>query len=285
MAILSLICCMSNTVEEEGYKHAEYVTDGLIVDNNDTDKEKGIIEKNKEELGEFISIEENQFVVDYDSMIGKGILDEEQVDFVMDNIEFANNMALERPDIVSIEDDFSLSFNIEDEYVEQWNGWLISWTLWEGWRWKLDSDFGKMVGIIGTIWGIYKAFSSAKDIYESIKKLTKNNIDDTISAIYTLAAQLPSRGVSNVISDFLTEHAVTVVSTLISLNLSSKALDLSTLGISWVFRKLISMIISNCLPSLITSASMVYNCFRYNVPIYCRISLASLSIDYSLNEI
>ena len=55
------------------------------------------------------------------------------ISLIRENAEFANSLAEEKPEIVTINGDLSLSFDIEDEYAEQWDAWKLSWSFWKGW--------------------------------------------------------------------------------------------------------------------------------------------------------
>lgn len=61
----------------------------------------------------------------------------------------------------------SLSFDIEDEYAEQWDAWKLSWSFWKGWSFKLDSDFGKLVGISGIVYNLISKISNGAAFYKN----------------------------------------------------------------------------------------------------------------------
>lgn len=124
-----------------------YADDGLVLD---TDK---------------MQFEDNQIVVDYESIEKLGDYSD-TISLIRENTEFANSLAEEKPEIVTINDDLSLSFDIEDEYAEQWDAWKLSWSFWKGWSFKLDSDFGKLVGISGIVYNLISKISNGAAFYK-----------------------------------------------------------------------------------------------------------------------
>ena len=95
---------------------------------------------------------------------------------------------------------------------------------------------------------------------------------------------MPGAGVRDVVATYLQNYAGAIASALVSINLTLIALKHATVGIGWIIFKIVDFIMSRMTPSLITSASMVYNCFRYNAPIYCKISIWTAKISYSLTD-
>ena len=226
-----------------------YADDGLVLD---TDK---------------MQFEDNQIVVDYES-IGKLGDYSDTISLIRENTEFANSLAEEKPEIVTINDDLSLSFDIEDVYAEQWDAWKLSWSFWKGWSFKLDSDFGKLVGISGIVYNLISKISNGAAFYKKLLSITdKSYLASTLS---TLFFYLPGAGVKDIIATYLRNYAGVIASGLVTINMMLMTLNCASLGTGWLIFKFVDILAQRFVPSLITSCSMVYNCFKYNAPIYCK---------------
>ena len=239
-----------------------YADDGLVLD---TDK---------------MQFEDNQIVVDYESIEKLGDYSD-TISLIRENTEFANSLAEEKPEIVTINDDLSLSFDIEDEYAEQWDAWKLSWSFWKGWSFKLDSDFGKLVGISGIVYNLISKISNGAAFYKKLLSITdKSYLASTLS---TLFFYLPGAGVKDIIATYLRNYAGVIASGLVTINMMLMTLNCASLGTGWLIFKFVDILAQRFVPSLITSC-MVYNCFKYNAPIYCKANFWTLSIRYSLTK-
>lgn len=176
----------------------------------------------------------------------------------------------------------SLSFDIEDEYAEQWDAWKLSWSFWKGWSFKLDSDFGKLVGISGIVYNLISKISNGAAFYKKLLSITdKSYLASTLS---TLFFYLPGAGVKDIIATYLRNYAGVIASGLVTINMMLMTLNCASLGTGWLIFKFVDILAQRFVPSLITSCSMVYNCFKYNAPIYCKANFWTLSIRYSLTK-
>lgn len=152
------------------------------------------LEKYESELSNYVD------VVDYESIEKLGDYSD-TISLIRENAEFANSLAEEKPEIVTINDDLSLSFDIEDEYAEQWDAWKLSWSFWKGWSFKLDSDFGKLVGISGIVYNFISKISNGAAFYKKLLSITdKSYLASTLS---TLFFYLPGAGVKDIIATYL----------------------------------------------------------------------------------
>lgn len=94
-----------------------YADDGLVLDTDKMQFEDNQLEKYESELSNYVDVVDNQIVVDYESIEKLGDYSD-TISLIRENAEFANSLAEEKPEIVTINDDLSLSFDIEDEYAE-----------------------------------------------------------------------------------------------------------------------------------------------------------------------
>lgn len=69
------------------------------------------LEKYESELSNYVDVVDNQIVVDYESIEKLGDYSD-TISLIRENAEFANSLAEEKPEIVTINDDLSLSFDI-----------------------------------------------------------------------------------------------------------------------------------------------------------------------------
>lgn len=282
LSIFAVIFCMSASFPNDNLETAIYVEDGLVLYEEVLLNEEESIEAYKENLDDFVVVKDNQFVIDYDGIINSGFSDANVLEHIKENVSFANELASEQSDMVTINDDKSLSFIVEDEYAEQWNAWQLSWNLWSGWKYKLDSDFGKLIGITGIAYRLMSYLSNGAYFFRNIMSITDKSY--LASTLTTLFFYLPGTGVRDNVATYLQNYAGAIASTLVSINLMLMTLKHASVGIGWIIFKVVDFISSRVTPSLITSASMVYNCFRYNAPIYCKISLWTAKISYSLTN-
>jgi hypothetical protein len=279
MILISCLMCMSASTPTDNIESATYATDGLLEQtNNDTE----LICEYEKKYDQYVSVENNQFVVDYESLSTVSDFDDNFLENIKSNIEFANTIAKEMPNIVKIVEDKSVSFNIDDEYAEQWDAWQLSWNFWKGWTYKLDSDFGKLVGITGLVYRMISYISNGTFFFKNITSITdQSKLAATFSTIFFY---LPGKGVQDFIVTYLQNFAGSIASGLVTINLMLMTLKHASLGTGWLIFKIVDFILGRVTPSLITSASMIYNCFKYNAPIYCKISPWTFSITYSLNK-
>ncbi len=280
--IFMSIFCMSATVETDNIQTVDYVEDGLVFDNDENQREDSILEQYESQLGIFINVVDNQFVIDYDSIESAVNFNDEVLKQIKENADFANELAEEKPDIVTINEDNTLTFSVDDEYAEQWDAWQLSWSFWKGWTYKLDSDFGKLVGISGIAYRLISYIANGSLFYKNIMSITdKSSLASTLS---TLFFYLPGAGVKDIVVTYLQNYAGAIATGLVSINLTLMTLKHASLGTGWLIFKIVDFIVGRLTPSLITSCSMVYNCFKYNAPIYCKISPWTFSIKYSLSQ-
>ena len=277
LSMLIGVLCLSNTSNNDA-EEVSYVEDGLVYDEDEIKEEDNQLLKYKEELQDYVHVVDNQIVVDYESIEKSGKF-EGSIDEVRENVEIMNDLAEERPDIVTINQDTSLSFNIEDEYAEQWDGWYISWSLWNGWTWKLDSDFGKLAGIVGIVYGLMDVAVNGTIFYNKMLSIT--DVDKAVAGLSTIVYCLTDVGIKNVVKTYLKGIVRLIASYLVTMNLTRVAIGAASLGTGWAVMSLIDLIIGWFMPSLITSCSMLYNCFKYNAPIYFRYNI--ISAKYSLD--
>lgn len=279
--ILLCIFCMSSTIQEDKLDSASYIIDGLSLDNEEIQFEEEQLEKYKYELSNYIYVFDNHIVVDYD-YIDKLDNYNNVLSLIHENAEFANSLVEEKPEIVSINDDLTLSFNIEDEYAEQWDAWKLSWSFWKGWSFKLDSDFGKLVGISGIVYGLMSKIINGDNFYKKLLSITdKSYLAYTLS---TLFLYLPQVGVKDIVVTYLQNNASVIASSLVTINIMLMTLKCASLGTGWLIYKFVDILTQRVVPTLITSCSMVYNCFKFNAPIYCKANFWTLSIRYSLTK-
>lgn len=279
--ILLCIFCMSSTIQEDKLDSASYIIDGLSLDNEEIQFEEEQLEKYKYELSNYIYVFDNHIVVDYD-YIDKLDNYNNVLSLIHENAEFANSLVEEKPEIVSINDDLTLSFNIEDEYAEQWDAWKLSWSFWKGWSFKLDSDFGKLVGISGIVYGLMSKIINGDNFYKKLLSITdKSYLASTLS---TLFLYLPQVGVKDIVVTYLQNNASVIASSLVTINIMLMTLKCASLGTGWLIYKFVDILTQRVVPTLITSCSMVYNCFKFNAPIYCKANFWTLSIRYSLTK-
>lgn len=258
-----------------------YADDGLVLDTDKMQFEDNQLEKYESELSNYVDVVDNQIVVDYESIEKLGDYSD-TISLIRENAEFANSLAEEKPEIVTINDDLSLSFDIEDEYAEQWDAWKLSWSFWKGWSFKLDSDFGKLVGISGIVYNFISKISNGAAFYKKLLSITdKSYLASTLS---TLFFYLPGAGVKDIIATYLRNYAGVIASGLVTINMMLMTLKCASLGTGWLIFKFVDILAQRFVPSLITSCSMVYNCFKYNAPIYCKANFWTLSIRYLLTK-
>ena len=169
---VTVVFCMSASLPEDNLETAEYVEDGLALDEEILINEEESIGDYKENLDAFVIVEDNQFIVDYDGIINSGFANADVIEYIESNVTFANELASEQPEIVTINEDKSLSFNVEDEYAEQWNAWQLSWSFWDGWKYKLDSDFGKLIGITGIAYRLMSYLANGALFFKNIMSIT-----------------------------------------------------------------------------------------------------------------
>ena len=83
------------------------------------------------------------------------------------NVELMNKLA--NPDVHAayINKNKELVYLIDSEYQEQWQHWKIG-VHWWGVTYKLDSDFGKLVGIGGMVYRLAAFLSNAFSFYQKI---------------------------------------------------------------------------------------------------------------------
>lgn len=199
------VFCMSATIETDNLETASYAEDGLVLDTDEMQFEDNQLEKYEFELFNYVDVVDNQIVVDYESIEKLGDYSD-TISLIRENAEFANSLAEEKPEIVTINDDLSLSFDIEDEYAEQWDAWKLSWSFWKGWSFKLDSDFGKLVGISGIVYNLISKISNGAAFYKKLLSITdKSYLASTLS---TLFFYLPCAGVKDIIATYLRNYAV-----------------------------------------------------------------------------
>lgn len=272
----------SADLPDENIEIADYETDGLLINEDEILNEENVLSSYENELDKYVTVENNRFVIDFESIENEKNIDNEVISALYENVEFVNELALEQPDIVEIEDDKSLSFNIEDEYAEQWNAWQSSYSFWKGWTYKLDSDFGKLVGIGGVAYRMMSYITNGAFFYKNIMNITDK--DYLASTLASLFFYLPQAGVKDIIATYLQNYACAIASGLITINMTLMVLKHASLGTSWLIFKIVDFILSRVAPSLITSTSIVYNCFKYNSPIYCKISPWTAKISYSLTK-
>lgn len=283
ICLLVFLClfCMSATIRTDCLETASYAEDGLVLDTDEMQFEDNQLEKYKFELSNYVDVVNNQIVVDYES-IEKIVDYSDTISLIRENAEFANGLVEEKPEIVTINDDLSLSFDIEDEYAEQWDAWKLSWSFWKGWSFKLDSDFGKLVGISGIVYNLITKISNGAAFYKKLLSITdKCYLASTLS---TLFFYLPGAGVKDIISTYLRNHVDAIASALVTINMMLMTLNCASLGTGWLIFKFVDILAQRFVPSLITSCSMAYNCFKYNAPIYCKVNFWTLSIRYSLTK-
>lgn len=196
------VFCMSATIETDNLETASYAEDGLVLDTDEMQFEDNQLEKYEFELFNYVDVVDNQIVVDYESIEKLGDYSD-TISLIRENAEFANSLAEEKPEIVTINDDLSLSF--EDEYAEQWDAWKLSWSFWKGWSFKLDSDFGKLVGISGIVYNLISKISNGAAFYKKLLSITdKSYLASTLS---TLFFYLPCAGVKDIIATYLRNYA------------------------------------------------------------------------------
>ena len=280
LSMLIGVLCLSNTSNNDA-EEASYVEDGLVYEKDELEAENKQLLKYKEELKDYVHVINNQIVVDYDSIKKTSKFDGD-IDKIKEEAEFANSLAEERPDIVTINQDTSLSFNIEDEYAEQWDAWYISWSLWDGWTWKLDSDFGKLAGIAGIVYAVIDLVFNASLFYNKLLKFTEQSeIEKWFEAI--VLAALPTVTIKNVIKNYLKNNIGLIISGLITINLWLMAWETASLGFGWVALRFINFIVGRLVPNAFTACSLIYNCFKYNKPIYFRFWFTT-GCKYSLEK-
>ncbi len=272
LSMLIGVFCLSNTSNNDA-ETVSYAEDGLVYDENEIEAENNQLLKYKEDLKDYVHVVDNQIVVDYESIEKSGKFSG-SIDKIKENAEFANYLAEERPDIVTINQDTSLSFDIKDEYVEQGDAWCLSCSFWGGITCKLDSDFGKLAGIAGLVYGMIDFVLHADHFYNKLLNLTgsdQSNLERWFEAI--VLAAIPTVTVKNVIKTYLKGIVRLIASYLVTMNLTRVAIGAASLGTGWAVLSLIDLIIGWFMPSLITSCSMLYNCFKYNAPIYFRYNI------------
>lgn len=117
---------MSATAKADNIEVASYAEDGLVLDGSEIQLENRRLEQYRPQLDKHVEVANNQFIVDYESIKTIDGFDEKALAQFRENIDFANELAKEKPEIVTIREDKSLDFNVEDEYAEQWNAWQLS---------------------------------------------------------------------------------------------------------------------------------------------------------------
>ena len=280
LSMLIGVLCLSNTSNNDA-EEVSYVEDGLVYDEDEIKKEDNQLLKYKEELQDYVHVVDNQIVVDYESIEKSGKF-HGSIDEVRENAEVMNDLAEERPDVVTINDDASLSFNIEDEYTEQWDAWCLSCSLWGGITYKLDSDFGKLVGIAGFVYRLMYYIANGVAFYKNMLNLTDVNYVE--SKLQTLTVYCGGIGISDIAKSFIQDNIGAIAAAVISINLFLATYGAASLGMGWLIFKVVNLLVQRFVPTLITSCSMIYNCFKFNSPIYAKISWWTLSIKYSLNK-
>lgn len=85
-----------------------YADDGLVLDTDKMQFEDNQLEKYESELSNYVDVVDNQIVVDYESIEKLGDYSD-TISLIRENAEFANSLAEEKPEIVTINDDLSLS--------------------------------------------------------------------------------------------------------------------------------------------------------------------------------
>lgn len=281
LMIISCLFCISASIDEDNIEQARYVQDGLVLDQDEVYQDRESLDQYKSQLDEYVTVVDNHFIVDYDSIESERI-DEDVIERIKENVDFANDLAAEQPEIVTILQDGTLDFDIEDEYVEQWNAWQLSWSLWEGFTYKLDSDFGKLIGIVGVAYRLMSYIANGSVFYKKIMSIT--NQSELASTLSTLFFYLPGEGVKDLIATYLQNYVGSIAAGIVSVNLILMTLKSTTFGIGWLIFKFVDLVLRRMIPTLITSCSIIYNCFKYNSPIYCKISLLTASARYSLTK-
>lgn len=273
---IAVLMCSGAQIPQDQMIESEPVTDGMNIDYDKDEFERQTTE---------IRTKYDKCVVYQDGLLSwseenePADCDEIVISQLKQNMDFMNALASGSEGTVTILEDRTLFFDIPDVYEQQWQAWQLKWNWW-GWTYKLDSDFGKMIGIAGLAYRMYSYVSGGINFCKNI--LTITDKDKLTSGLTTIVFYLPGTGVSDLVCTYLQDYISIIASALVSLNLALMTLKTMSFGIGWVVSTLLNFIAGNMTPSLITSCSMIYNCFKYNSPIYCQIRWFG-TINYSLN--
>ena len=196
------------------------------------------------------------------------------------NVELMNKLA--NPDVHAayINKNKELVYLIDSEYQEQWQHWKIG-VHWWGVTYKLDSDFGKLVGI-GSM--VYRLATYVYDAFSFYKNIMNQTDDDKVTSVISTAVfYLPANAINDTVSTYLSKHIELLVSGLISANIALMTLEASSFGLAWVVKTVLRAILDNIAPTLITSCTLIYNCFRFDSCVYCQIRW--WGINWSLTQL
>ena len=276
-----LACASASSGGDDDSKYPDYLKDGLVdyvSDGEWMDESADFIET----LDPFViySEEDKNLHFEKEAALSHEVASTEILDRVELNVSFMNSLANADNDYVSIGSDKELVYNFDNEYEEEWKANRISCHWW-GWTYQLDSDWGMLVGFAGLVYNLYTYINGGLDFYRKMLDITDSDV--FASVLSTIVYYLPGQGCNELAVNFFDQYLSDICVGLVSANLALMTIKVGS-GYGWLINELINFIMSHLVPSLVTSCSMLYNCYRSKASIYCQIHWY-LVINWSLKRL
>lgn len=255
-------------LEFEGFQEgeADQYLSSIDISNDHIEEISNYIEAN---YIEYVHYDGWNIVFDMESFMeiyGEDFLDEEKYDIsrfsdeeifeistlrmINENISLMNELVNE--DYGFINENFEFVLYTEDEYVQQWRIWDFQ-LKWNKFTVNVDSDCAIALSIITLAlrtlfhgWNIRSAIHALADEGDAI----------IVSVLQECIAVLPSDIVSGIVGLF--------ADPVISILANSFSILLTIAGNSSVFMKIISLVISITLPSIVDGVVVLYNACKYD---------------------